>query len=246
VERKVDGERIRARRKELGWTQAELATKSGQGLRTIADAESGRRTPRLGTLETIAQTLGLPLDAIYYVPIVEPPATDPAPSAAAPPKRAPLVAPTPLRTLVLVARDLPPLADFVTADGAIATLGPKLFQDIATAFATFEGERFCVRGHVETHHDIGRAEARLLATRGGVGARFHIEVPVGASHALGVTTHTRDAASTKTLLAREGKSVTLVVRVVVAPEDADAGFTFFMARGPKPWALVVESVVEER
>jgi transcriptional regulator with XRE-family HTH domain len=229
VKQRIDGHRVRELREKLGWTKEKLAAKSGASIRSVADVEAGRRQPRQETIDCVAAALDVTVEDLFErAPTHEP--------------RASLVPPTKLRALVDAERAEPPRPEVATDDGAVPSLGAALFHAIATAFATYEGSRFAVAGRVDTHHPISRGEARILGTRLGVGARFHVEVPVAPGRALGVTVHTRDATQTRELLAREGADVTLVVRVVVAPEEEEEGFFFFMAKKSKPWALVVERV----
>ena len=50
---------VRARRKELDITQAELAMTSGTGVRLIGDLESGKESCHLGKVLLVLKTLGL-------------------------------------------------------------------------------------------------------------------------------------------------------------------------------------------
>lgn len=53
------GNIIRAKRKELGLTQSDLAQLSGVGLRFISELERGKETIRLGYAIKIASNLGI-------------------------------------------------------------------------------------------------------------------------------------------------------------------------------------------
>ena len=53
------GKALRARRKQLGWTQQELGRRAGVRQATISQLENGRAGTRLGTLFRIMDTLGL-------------------------------------------------------------------------------------------------------------------------------------------------------------------------------------------
>ncbi len=55
------GAAIRARRRELGVTQKELAMTSGTGLRFIIDLEKGKPTCQTGKMLQVLQALGLDL-----------------------------------------------------------------------------------------------------------------------------------------------------------------------------------------
>jgi transcriptional regulator with XRE-family HTH domain len=50
---------LKQRRKEKGWTQEKLALEVGVSSSEISHNESGRRDPKLGTLERLAEALGI-------------------------------------------------------------------------------------------------------------------------------------------------------------------------------------------
>lgn len=51
------GERVRARREELGWSQSELAKKLKKRQPDVCDMEKGRHSPTLETIEEVAKVL---------------------------------------------------------------------------------------------------------------------------------------------------------------------------------------------
>ena len=51
------GERVRARRLILEWTQAELSEKTGIGQKEISEIELGQHSPTLKTVEKLAKAL---------------------------------------------------------------------------------------------------------------------------------------------------------------------------------------------
>lgn len=53
------GAAIREKRKALGWTQAELATRSGTGERFIVELESGKPSCQLEKSLIVARTVGI-------------------------------------------------------------------------------------------------------------------------------------------------------------------------------------------
>ena len=57
------GELIRARRRELGLTQTELAEVSDTNLRFVSELERGKPTARLETVMRVLATLGIQLEA---------------------------------------------------------------------------------------------------------------------------------------------------------------------------------------
>jgi transcriptional regulator with XRE-family HTH domain len=55
------GDALRAARKRAGWSQTELAQRSGVHLNTVSQVERGSADPRLSTLQALGNTLGLSL-----------------------------------------------------------------------------------------------------------------------------------------------------------------------------------------
>jgi transcriptional regulator with XRE-family HTH domain len=55
------GDALRAARKRVGWSQSELAQRSGVHLNTVSQVERGSADPRLSTLQALGNTLGLSL-----------------------------------------------------------------------------------------------------------------------------------------------------------------------------------------
>lgn len=53
------GERLRTSRGRLGWTQRDLAAKTGVGLATIRRVEQEAMEPRMGTTRKLAAALGI-------------------------------------------------------------------------------------------------------------------------------------------------------------------------------------------
>lgn len=59
----VLGASVRARRKKLGYAQAQLAALCGTGVRFISDLENGKPTVEIGKALVVASTLGIDLVA---------------------------------------------------------------------------------------------------------------------------------------------------------------------------------------
>ena len=53
------GERLRASRGRFGWTQRDLAARTGVGLATIRRVEQEAMEPRMGTTRKLASALGV-------------------------------------------------------------------------------------------------------------------------------------------------------------------------------------------
>jgi len=71
----VFGKRLRAARKAMGWTQAELARRIGMeeentGAPRVSRYETGLHEPDPATAEKLAEALGLPLAYFYATPDV--------------------------------------------------------------------------------------------------------------------------------------------------------------------------------
>ena len=58
------GERIRAARKQAGMTLEEVADKLGIAGQSVAQWETGRRKPKYGTLQRIADALQIPIESL--------------------------------------------------------------------------------------------------------------------------------------------------------------------------------------
>jgi transcriptional regulator with XRE-family HTH domain len=74
------GDRIRGLRLEKHWTQGDLAEKVGVTREAVSYWELNRRTPAIGTLEKIAQVLGVPVADLLERPVAplgEPPEDPP-------------------------------------------------------------------------------------------------------------------------------------------------------------------------
>jgi len=62
---KTFGDGIRARRKELGYTQEELATLIGTNRRFISELESGKGTSYIAPALAAAEALGLDIKSLF-------------------------------------------------------------------------------------------------------------------------------------------------------------------------------------
>lgn len=62
------GALIKEKRKALGWTQTELATRSGTGERFIVELESGKPSCQLEKALIVARTVGLELGDLKSAP----------------------------------------------------------------------------------------------------------------------------------------------------------------------------------
>jgi len=69
------GSAIRERRKAAGWTQAELAARSGTGERFIVELESGKPSCQLEKALIVARTVGIEVGDLKKVEAA-PPASD--------------------------------------------------------------------------------------------------------------------------------------------------------------------------
>lgn len=62
------GEQLLAARRRRGWSLRELAEASGLSLTTVHQIETGRTSPGLGTLQSLAAALGVPVGALLERP----------------------------------------------------------------------------------------------------------------------------------------------------------------------------------
>lgn len=62
---KIVGKEVRRRRKEKGWSQAQLAVYAESSQPTVNQIESGVRNPSTRTLEKIAQALGVEISDLF-------------------------------------------------------------------------------------------------------------------------------------------------------------------------------------
>jgi len=64
AERKLVGAKLRAVRESMGLSQRELSHRSCIAQESLSRVETGRRDPRLGTLQRVARGMGLSLDQL--------------------------------------------------------------------------------------------------------------------------------------------------------------------------------------
>lgn len=60
------GENIKKRRKRKKWTLKQLSKKSGLGIKTIHDIESGINKPTKNTLYKLSRSFGITVDELVY------------------------------------------------------------------------------------------------------------------------------------------------------------------------------------
>ena len=68
VAREILGANLRIERERRGWSQEELADRSGIHRTYISGVERGTRNPTLGIIEAIANGLGLPVARLLQEP----------------------------------------------------------------------------------------------------------------------------------------------------------------------------------
>jgi transcriptional regulator with XRE-family HTH domain len=270
---RIKSKALREHRLEKMWSVEQLEKASGVSARTIFALEKEDRAVRVQTLSDLSQAFKVtPRDLATLVddgpkkksPSAPPARTD-APSLPAPP--APPAAPPPapllrsygpgvtelprltrLEELVAIEATLPPRPPVTTRSGPVPPLTAKLYQDVFTAYRVHEGRVAHLTGVVLSQRGMGDAQAALCGTKSGTGARFHFVFEVCPGHEIGVTVHTSDAGHTAALQERLNQTATVLVKVVVAPDEAyarGAGFEFFMSNTKtlRPWGLeVVEAL----
>ena len=247
---------LRRLRIEKLWSVEELAKRSGVSVRSIRAYEARDTTVRPDSMQCLAKALGAEPTELGRVH--DPSATrsngagasSRTAIAASPSMTSVTKLPPPSRMeeLVEIEREVAPLPPLDTPSGAVAAFTVKSFQDIFTAYKMFEGERFWLEGVIKAQRGISDAEAEMLGTESGVGARFHIVKEVKPGHAVGITVHTREGTHTRHLQKRVGERARIVFSVKRATNGANdaepRGFAFFMSERARPWALVIDDVLD--
>lgn len=59
--------KLRECRERLGWSQEQLAAKSGVGRSTISEAEAGTHTPTLAAALKLSRALDVPMEEIFIL-----------------------------------------------------------------------------------------------------------------------------------------------------------------------------------
>jgi transcriptional regulator with XRE-family HTH domain len=250
----VDGPKLTARRIARGMTSAELSRRSGVSQRTLRRYEHGESTrAQVEQLRCLARVLHVSVDAIAEpaekAPAAVAPSSDGAPSLyAAPPERAALLATTQLESIVALEARLPPPHPVMHDRAPVPVLTARKLQNVFSAFATYEGERFGVVGTVAKQRGASPLEARMIGSRHGVAVRFLLVREITDGVDIKVTVHTAKATETRSLQKafEEERETCAIVKVVLAPEDVRAdgsGFDFFLSPKPLPWGFVVEAVL---
>jgi transcriptional regulator with XRE-family HTH domain len=247
---KLDGRRVQKERLARGWTVEHLAQKAGisdRRLRTFEKDDEG--VAMQSTILCLAKCFDLPVTDLASPPtpvarsqkktVAATPREPPAP----PPVIGPLHEPTQLERLVAIESTTPTRPQLVTPDGLVEPLTAKRMQDIFTAYALRAGSRFYATGRVVTHRGLKAPECGFFGAKAGVASRVFLFVPISGENGLSLTVHARQPEHTLFLQEKKDQLATVVVRVVLAPEEAvqaGAGFTFFQSKTPREWALVVE------
>ncbi len=141
----------------------------------------------------------------------------------------------PTRRFVAVATSPAPVA---VGKAKLAVLDPVVMQNLFARHAAFDGTSFVVAGRVERQRALSAPEARALATKVGVGARYRVMVDVVDGETLDVTVHEVDAPLAAALQAKMGEGVRVVVRVRVVGKDDARVVSLFASARKLAWALV--------
>jgi transcriptional regulator with XRE-family HTH domain len=250
----VDAPALTARRIARGMTSSELARRAGVSVRTLGRYESGEaKLGKLQQLRYLARVLTVPITAIAR-PVDEAPPAVPAAAPGAPspyappPERARLLATTQLESIVALESSLPPPPPVMYEKVPVPVLTARKLQNVFSAFATYQGERFAMLGVVGKQRGASPLEAMMIGSQHGVAVRFLLVRGVTDGVEIKVTVHTAKARETRALQKafEEERETCAIVRVVMAPADAvkeGNGFEFFLSPKPLPWGFVVEAVV---
>jgi len=235
-------------------TSADLARRAGISIRTLGRYQTGAvKLAEFENLRYLARVLHVSVEAIAHPadepPPAVPPPPDGAPSPYAPlPERARLLATTQLESIVALEATLPPPRPVVYEGAPVPVLTARRLQNVFSAFAAHDGERFAVIGVIGKQRGASPAEAKMIGSRHGIAVRFLFVRDITDGVDIKVTVHTAKARDTR-LLQRaheEERETCVVVKVWLAPEEAvreSVGFDFFLSPRPLPWGFVVEAVV---
>jgi transcriptional regulator with XRE-family HTH domain len=250
----VLGEKLAARRIARKLTVEQLAKKAGISERTQRRYESEAGV--LGDIDRlgcVAKVLGVPIEAIAQpetapepVPLVAREKNDS--PYAPPPERAKLVAETQLEKIVALEARLPPPKPVLHEGAQVPVLTAREFQNVLSAFATFEGERFALTGTIVKQRGSSPFEAQTLGARYGTCTRFLFVRKLTDGADIQVTVLTAKPKETRAMQRAfaEEREVCAIARVVLVAEEAYAagkGFDAFLSPRPLPWGFVVEAVV---
>jgi transcriptional regulator with XRE-family HTH domain len=250
----IDAPKLTARRIARGMTSADLARRAGISVRTLGRYQSGAvKLAEFENVRYLASVLHVGVEAIARPADEPPPAAPPPPDGAPspyapPPERARLLATTQLESIVALEATLPPPRPVVYEGAPVPVLNARRLQNLFSAFATYDGERFAVVGFIGKQRGASPAEAKMIASRHGVAVRFLLVRDITDGVDIKVTVHTAKARETR-LLQRaheEEREVCVIVKVWLAPDEAvkeGVGFELFMSPKPLPWGLVVEAVL---
>jgi transcriptional regulator with XRE-family HTH domain len=243
----VDAAALRAAREKKAMSRARLAHRSGVSERALREREMRGGRMRESNLESIAKVLDVDPGSLVKRRDAPASVTDARAANGASNAKKPLRERTHMERLVTLEGAARGRARVRTPRGELPLVTARVTQDLYTAYATYEGEVFVVRGVLDTHRGLSVPEGKLLGTRSGVGACFLVVCEIADGEQLGVTVHTRLREQTRRLQALRDEKVTLVVRVVCVPGepvDGGPGFSSFMRQRPGPWALVVEEILD--
>ncbi len=250
----VDAPALTARRIARGMTSSELARRAGISVRTLGRYESGEsKLGKIQQLRYLARVLTVSVEAIAR-PVDTPPPAVPAvpagvPSPYAPsPERARLLASTQLENIVALELSLPPMPPVIRDKVPVPVLTARKLQNVFSAFATYEGERFAIVGTVAKQRGASPLEAGMIGSRHGIAVRFLFVRSITDGVDIKVTAHSALAKDTRSLQKayEEQRETCAIARVTLATADVvkeGGGFDFFLSPKPLPWAFVVEAVV---
>ncbi len=250
----VDAQKLTARRIARGMTSSELAKRAGISTRSVGRYESGAsKLAQMESLRCLARALLVTVEAIAHpadeVTSVVPPPPDGTPNPYAPlPERARLLATTQLESIVALEATLPHAPPVTYEGAAVPVLNARRLQNVFSAFATYEAERFAIIGVIGKQRGASPAEAKMIGSRHGVAVRFLLVRAITDGVDIKVTVHTAKARETRLLQKahEDEREVTVIVKVALAPDEVvkeQAGFEFFMSPKPLPWGFVVEAVL---
>ena len=146
-------------------------------------------------------------------------------------------------------RELGGGAQVTTPSGSYELLGAALLRRCFSACQVHKDQRVAIVGRISDQDYVPEFAAKVLGAAVGAGAIFKIERKIAKGLPVYATVFTRTVEHTRYLMDRADaqKRATVIARVFVkVPDEHWKGFFIFeKPKRPRPFAFVVEEVVEE-
>lgn len=217
---RLEGARLRERRRARGMTQEDLAKAAAATVRTVQRAERGEDVSPT-TAGFLAEALGTSVEAL----------------------QAPTSSERTAERLRRAAHAAKPGDRVDTRHGAATLLGPRELENVYASPRSYDGELFVLDAHLASQRAGADDETAALGCDEGLLAAFQCRVTAraadGKPYVLDVTVHAFEPGVTRALQARLGATARIVSRVVVRP--GTRALMFFESPRGHSWTFVALS-----